>query len=53
MILTTFYGFDIDSAVAAALLFHLVGTLPVVITGLILFAHAGITWRDVKTRASD
>jgi len=53
MILTTFYGFDIDSSVAAALLFHLVGTLPVVITGLILFAHAGITWRDVKTRASD
>src|SRR5437763_1102666 len=53
VILTTFYGFDIDSSVAAALLFHLVGTLPVVITGLILFAHAGITWRDVKTRASD
>lgn len=48
VILTTFYGFDIDSSVAAALLFHAVGTIPVVVTGLVLFAYSGITMRDVK-----
>jgi len=54
MILTTFYGFDIDSSVAAALLFHVVGTLPVVATGLILFAHQGMRWKDVvKTADSE
>ena len=50
VILTTFYGFDIDSSVAAALLFHVVGTIPVVVTGLVLFAHAGISVRDVTSR---
>jgi uncharacterized membrane protein YbhN (UPF0104 family) len=53
LILTTFYGFDIDSSVAAALMFHIVGTVPVVVTGLILFAHAGISIKDIKTRRED
>ena len=51
-VLTTFYGFDIDSSVAAALLFHLVGTLPVVIAGLVLFAVTGMSVRDVRGRMS-
>jgi glycosyltransferase 2 family protein len=53
LILTTFYGFDIDSSVAAALMFHIVGTVPVVVTGLILFAHAGLSIKDIKTRTED
>jgi len=51
LILTTFYDFDIDSSVAAALLFHIVGTIPVVVTGLILFAVTGIRVRDVTRSA--
>ncbi len=51
LILTTFYGFNIDSSVAAALLFHVVGTLPVVATGLMLFAHEGMRWKDVVKTA--
>lgn len=50
LILTTFYGFDIDSSVAAALVFHVVGTIPVLITGLVLFAREGLTLGDIKTR---
>jgi uncharacterized membrane protein YbhN (UPF0104 family) len=46
LILTTFYGFDIDTSVAVALLFHVVGTVPVLVTGLILFTHAGLHFRE-------
>jgi uncharacterized protein (TIRG00374 family) len=46
-VLTTFYGFDIDSSVALAVLFHIVGSVPVVITGLALFLREGIRLRDV------
>ena len=53
LVLTRFYGFDIDSSVAVALLFHLVGTLPVLVTGLALFAHEGLRWRDVTKQAHD
>jgi glycosyltransferase 2 family protein len=52
LILTTFYGFDVDSSVAAALLFHVIGTLPVLVTGLILFAITGIRLRDLKSEAA-
>lgn len=45
--LTTFYGFDIDSSVAIAFLFHLVGVLPVIVAGLVFFVHEGLTWRAV------
>ncbi len=51
LVLTTFYHFDIDTSVAVAVMFHLVGTLPVLVTGLILFAHAGLRWKDVKVEA--
>jgi uncharacterized protein (TIRG00374 family) len=50
LVLTNFYGFDIDTSVAVALLFHVVGTLPVVVTGLILFAREGLHWREVTRR---
>lgn len=47
LVLTTFYGFNIDESVAVALLFHAVGTVPVVLTGLLLFAREGLRWKDV------
>ncbi|GAC1428888.1 MAG: hypothetical protein NVSMB68_00990 [Thermoanaerobaculia bacterium] len=51
LVLTNFYGFDIDSSVAAALLFHVVGTLPVLVTGLLLFVREGLRWRDVTVKS--
>jgi uncharacterized protein (TIRG00374 family) len=51
--LTSFYGFDIDSSVATALLLHLVGAVPVVVTGLALFAREGLRWRDLTHAAED
>jgi uncharacterized protein (TIRG00374 family) len=51
--LTSFYGFDIDSSVAIALLLHLVGTVPVVFTGVALFAREGLRWRDLTHAADD
>ena len=50
LVLTNFYNFDVDSSVAVAVLFHIVGTLPVLVTGLYLFAHEGLRWRDVTTK---
>jgi len=46
--LTNFYGFSIDASVAAALLFHLVGVLPVIMTGVILFLREGLTWKQLS-----
>jgi uncharacterized protein (TIRG00374 family) len=48
IVLTTFYHFDIDSSVAVALLFHVVGTLPVIVTGLLLFVREGLNWRQLS-----
>ena len=52
-VLTRFYHLPIDISVAAAVLFHLVGTIPVVVTGLILFAESGLRMRDIKSAAHD
>lgn len=49
LVLTTFYGYDIDSSVAVALLFHVVGTLPVLVAGLILFLHEGLRWKEITS----
>jgi uncharacterized protein (TIRG00374 family) len=49
-VLTRFYDMGIDESVAAAVLFHLVGSVPVVIIGTALFIGEGLRWRDV-TRA--
>ena len=50
LVLTRFYGFTIDSSVAVAVLFHIIGTIPVLVFGLILFAKEGLHWRDVTPR---
>lgn len=50
LVLTRFYGFSVDSSVAVAVLFHIIGTLPVLVTGLLLFAKEGLRWRDVTPR---
>ena len=34
------------------LIFHIVGTVPVITTGLFLFAHEGLRWRDVAKATS-
>ncbi len=49
-ILRRFYGLDVDAAVAAAVLFHLIGFLPVLLVGTSLALREGLRWRDV-TRA--
>jgi len=51
-LLETFYRFDIDNSVATAVLFHIVGTLPVVVVGIALFVREGLRWRDVREVAS-
>jgi uncharacterized protein (TIRG00374 family) len=48
LVLTTFYDFDVDSSVAVAIVFHLVGTIPVLVIGLVLFIREGMHWRDVR-----
>lgn len=53
LVLTNFYLFDVDSSVATAILFHIVGTVPVLVTGLALFAREGLKWRDVTRSAED
>lgn len=50
LVLTRFYGFTIDSSVAVAVLFHLIGTLPVLVTGLVLFAKEGVSLRQLASR---
>ena len=47
-VLTTFYDFDIDTSVAVAVLFHIVGTLPVVVVGAVLFLREGLNWRQLS-----
>lgn len=46
-ILRRFYGLDVDAAVAAALLFHMIGFLPVLVVGTTLALREGLHWRDV------
>lgn len=52
-LLTTFYHFDIDASVATAVLFHVVGTLPVVVTGVALFLREGLRWKDLTDVSAD
>lgn len=52
-LLTSFYRFDIDASVATAVLFHIVGTLPVVITGIALFLREGLRWKDLTEAGRD
>jgi uncharacterized protein (TIRG00374 family) len=50
LVLTRFYAFSIDSSVAVAVLFHLIGTLPVLTMGIFLFAREGLRWKDIKPK---
>jgi glycosyltransferase 2 family protein len=50
LVLTRFYRFSVDSSVAVAVLFHVIGTLPVLFTGLFLFAREGLRWKDVRPK---
>ncbi|MEO8383212.1 MAG: lysylphosphatidylglycerol synthase transmembrane domain-containing protein [Acidobacteriota bacterium] len=47
LVLTRFYRFTVDASVAVAVLFHVIGTLPVLLIGLVLFAREGLRWKDV------
>jgi len=47
-VLMTFYGFDVDTSVAVAVLFHAVGTLPVVVLGTVLLLREGMNWRQLS-----
>jgi glycosyltransferase 2 family protein len=50
LVLTRFYAFDVDSSVAVAVLFHIIGTLPVLVMGLALFLREGLRWKDVTSK---
>jgi glycosyltransferase 2 family protein len=50
LVLTHFYKMTVDSSVAIAVVFHLIGTLPVLVMGLTLFAREGLHWKDVTQR---
>ena len=54
-VLTTYYHFDIDPSVAAAVLLHVVGTLPVLAIALILMLREGLSWRELtrETRSTE
>jgi glycosyltransferase 2 family protein len=47
LVLTNFYAFDIDTSVAVAVLFHLIGVLPVILTAMVLSIREGLNWRQV------
>jgi uncharacterized protein (TIRG00374 family) len=46
--LTKFYDFDLNSSVAAALLLHLIGTVPVILAGAFVLLREGISWRQLS-----
>jgi glycosyltransferase 2 family protein len=50
LVLTRFYAMSVDQSVAIAVLFHIIGTLPVLVLGLALFAREGLHWRDVTPK---
>ena len=49
LVLTRFYGFSVDASVAVAVLFHVIGTLPVLAIGLFLFAKEGVTLKALRS----
>jgi hypothetical protein len=51
LVLTRFYAFDVDSSVAVAVLFHVIGTLPVLVMGLALFLREGVRLKDVTGKS--
>jgi glycosyltransferase 2 family protein len=47
-VLVNFYHFDVNLSVAASLLVHVVGVLPVLVTGTTLVLKEGMTWRQLS-----
>lgn len=45
LVLVNFYGFTVDASVAIALVYHVVGTLPVILCGTTMFAKEGLSWK--------
>lgn len=45
LVLTRFYKFNVDSSVAVAVLFHVIGTVPVLVTGVAMFAVEAVRGR--------
>jgi uncharacterized protein (TIRG00374 family) len=52
LVLTRFYRFSVDSSVAVAVLFHIIGTLPVLAIGLFLFAKEGVSLKQLRDEAA-
>jgi uncharacterized protein (TIRG00374 family) len=52
-VLTNFYGFDIDASVAVAVIFHIIGTIPVIIAGVTMFAREGLSLKQLQGEHSD
>ena len=48
LVLTRFYRFTVESSVAVAVLFHIIGTLPVLVIGLFLFAKEGVSFNPLR-----
>jgi len=46
--LTSFYHFELNTAVAVAILFHFVGFLPVIALGSLLLIKEGLTWNQLR-----
>lgn len=53
MVLTRFYSFSVDSSVAVAVLFHVIGTLPCLTIGLFLFAKEGVSFKQLRDTDED
>ena len=47
IVLTSFYNFSIDASVALAMVFHIVGTAPVVLAGTLLLIREGLSLKQV------
>jgi hypothetical protein len=53
LVLTRFYRFTVDASVAVAVLFHVIGTLPVLAIGLFLFAKEGLSLKQLRSSEED
>ena len=51
--LVGFYGFGIDESIAVAVVFHLVGTLPIIIVGTLLLSREHMGLRQILRVKND
>jgi uncharacterized membrane protein YbhN (UPF0104 family) len=52
-VLINFYHFGVNLSVAASLLVHLVGVMPVLVVGGVLIAREGLTLRQLSTMSEE